>query len=225
MTTPASDPYDLGQLLERRISAERFGRYRRAVPGGDSDAAALYVWNAEVASAFGLVIGQFEVILRNALNEQMVARQVASGRPGEWYDDRVTLNDPHRHDDVAKARSQILNAGKTETPGLMVAELMFGFWRFLLGPRHQTTLWAQSLRHAFPYLSPQRRSDVYDPVQRLNKLRNRMAHHEPVYAEPLADDHDQLLTVAGYIDPEAEAWLRDLSRVPALLDTRPALLP
>lgn len=214
-----NSPDDLGKLLERRISAERFGRYRRAVAGGDQDAAALYVWNAQMASAFGLVLGQFEVILRNALDEQMVARQTTSGRCGQWYDDWVTLQDGHRHDDVAKARAQIRNTGKSETHGLIVAELMFGFWRLLLGPRHQTTLWAQSLRHAFPHLNPQRRSAVYDPVERLNKLRNRMAHHEPIYAQPLAQDHAALLEVTGYIDPEAAAWLHDISRVPLLLTT------
>lgn len=225
VSASTNDPQDLGKLLERRISAERFGRYRRAVAGGDVEAAALYVWNAEMASAFGLVLGQFEVVLRNALDEQMVDRQTASGRPGQWYDDRVTLQDGYRHDDVAKARAQIRTTGKTETHGLIVAELMFGFWRLLLGPRHQTTLWAQSLRHAFPHLSPQRRSDVYDPVDRLNRLRNRIAHHEPIYTQPLAENHTALLAVTGYIDPEAAAWLQDLSHFPQLLTTRPVLAP
>ncbi|MDQ2851163.1 MAG: hypothetical protein M3Y49_10605 [Actinomycetota bacterium] len=57
MSASTNDTHDLGKLLERRISAERFGRYRRAVAGGYIDAAALYVWNAQMASAFGLVLG------------------------------------------------------------------------------------------------------------------------------------------------------------------------
>lgn len=202
---------------------ERFGRYRRAVGGDAQQAAELYIWNAEVGSAFGVVLGQFEVILKNALDEQMVIRQQASGRPGEWYDDHITLPDARRHEDVAKARNHLITEGKAETHGFIIAELMFGFWRMLLGPRFQTTLWAQNLRHAFPGLRPQSRRTVYDPIESLNKLRNRIAHHEPIYHLDLASDHTALLTVAGYIDPDAARWLGEWSRVPQLLTTRPAL--
>ena len=202
MTEPASGgPPHLGELLERRISVERLAPYRRAVGGDVDEAADLYVWNAEVASAFSVVIGQFEVVLRNALHEQLTIRHAASGRPGQWYDDQITLPDSHRHKEVAKARQRLVQNRKVETPGRMVAELTFGFWRLLLDSRHQTTLWAQSLRHAFPYLQPQRRIDVYGPIDRSNSLRNRIAHHEPIHHLDLARRHQELLTVAGYIEP------------------------
>lgn len=51
---------------------------------------------------------------------------------------------------------------------------MFGFWRVLLDARYQNTLWAPSLRHAFPHLRPKRRVDIYQRVDRLYSLRNRM---------------------------------------------------
>ena len=76
------------------------------------EAADLYVWNAEVASAFSVVIGQFEVVLRNALHEQLTIRHAASGRAGQWYDDQITLPDNHRHKDVAKARQRLMQNRK-----------------------------------------------------------------------------------------------------------------
>ena len=186
VTSAASRPFNLGQLLEQRMSVERIGPYRRAVGGDLAKAAELYVWNAEIGSAFSVVIGQFEVVLRNALHKQMTARHAATGRPGEWYDDLVTLPDRKRHEDVAKARSRLRITGKAETPGRVVAELTFGFWRLLLDARLQNTLWAQSLRHAFPHLRPQARINVYEPVDHMNSLRNRIAHHEPIHQLPLA---------------------------------------
>jgi hypothetical protein len=83
----------------------------------------------------------------------------------------------------------------------VIAEPMFGFWRFVLDARHSPTLWAPALRHAFPHLRPKVRTDVYDRVERLNALRNRVAHHEPIHQVSLEDRWHDLLTVAGWICP------------------------
>jgi hypothetical protein len=48
-------------------------------------------------------------------------------------------------------------------------------------------------------------------------LRNRIAHHEPIFNRNLALDHDKLCGLIGYIEPEATAWVIDHSRVPTLL--------
>lgn len=221
MTASATPPPSLGELLEHRLSVERLKPYRRACGDDLARAAQLYEWNAEVASAFSVVIGHFEVVLRNALHEQLTARQLASGRPGPWYGDPLTLPDEKRQEDVEKARERLSRSRKAETPGRVVAELMFGFWRLLLDSRYQTTLWAKTLRHAFPYLQPQVRSAVYEPVDETNKLRNRIAHHEPIHHLHLDARHEQLMVVSGYIDPYVEAWLRGISRVPGLLANRP----
>ena len=162
-----------------------------------------------------------EVVLGNALHEQLASWHGAQQLPGGWYDDPAGALDRHRRDDIAAARVRIRREGKAEAPGKVVAELMFGFWRFLLDKRYQPTLWAQTLRHAFPYLLPQRRVEVYDPVYALVRFRNRVAHHEPVHHLPLRARHEDMLRVAGYIDPAVEAWLSRITRVPALLGGKP----
>jgi hypothetical protein len=218
-TTPPPSP--LAQLLEHRLSVERLKPYRRAVGGGLEPAIQLYEWNGAVSSAFFEVIGHFEVALRNAMHDQLTTWHAGRSRDGQWYDDPTGVLDSRRHDDIREARSRIRREGKTETPGKVVAELMFGFWRFLLDRHYQNTLWAQALRHAFPHLVPQRRVLVYHPVYDIARLRNRIAHHEPVHHLALSDRHDALLRVAGYIEPAVEAWLGGLSRVPGLLAARP----
>jgi hypothetical protein len=215
----------LSLLLEQHLSAERIRPYRLVV-GGDLDAAiALYQWNGAMAAALGEDLGHLEVVLRNALHHQLTVWHAGAGLPGQWYDPPLAVLDQRRRQDIAEARSRLKRAGKLESPGRVVSELMFGFWRFLLDSRYQTTLWAQALRKAFPHLVPQRRIDVYRPVNTLYMLRNRIAHQEPIHQLNLADHHRYLLLVAGFIDPGIEAWLGGNSRVPPMLAGRPAVEP
>lgn len=207
--------------MENRLSTERIGPYRRAVGGDLERAVALYVWNAEVAASFFEVLGHLEVLLRNALHDELTDWHSTRRRPLHWYDDPDGVLDEKRQADIATARMRLRRDRKEETPGKIVAELSFGFWRFLLDRRYQNTLWAQALRRAFPYLVPQRRQAVYGPIEHLARLRNRIAHHEPIHHLPLAQHHDDVLRVAGYMDPALEAWLASISRVPAMLGVRP----
>jgi hypothetical protein len=85
-----------------------------------------------------------EVVLGNALHEQLASWHGAQQLPGGWYDDPAGALDRHRRDDIAAVRVRIRREGKAEAPGKVVAELMFGFWRFLLDKRYEPTLWAQN---------------------------------------------------------------------------------
>ncbi len=140
---PSSLPANLEQLLEDRLSAERLKPYDDACSGDRTRAVALYTWNFETAAAFGEVMGQFEVVLRNALHNELTAWHARRGRPGEWYDDPSGLLDAKGHADIANVRDRLQRESKPELPGSVVAELTFGFWRVLLSSRYQATLWAR----------------------------------------------------------------------------------
>ncbi|ABW15304.1 protein of unknown function DUF1526 [Parafrankia sp. EAN1pec] len=142
-------------------------------------------------------------------------------RPDQWYDDPAGILEAHRRQDVADAYARSRRDGKVITPGRMIAELTFGFWRYLLTRRYETTLWTPALRRAFPNLRPAQRTRIYNPVDSLVRLRNRVAHHEPIHNRPLATLHHDLLRVAGHLDGGVEEWIRGRSRVPALLLSRP----
>lgn len=193
--------------------------------GGDLERAiALYTWNAELAGAFFEDLGYLEVVLRNALHEQLSAWHSANGRAGEWYDDPLGLLGQLRLNDIAKAKDQIAKNNQAVTPGKVVSELTLGFWRFLLDSRYQTTLWAQALQFGFPYLTPKDRRLVSGPVNALVRLRNRIAHHEPIHdvtRNDLKARHKELVGVVTFVDEPVGAWLASRSRVPAILGNRP----
>ncbi|MGH8876304.1 MAG: hypothetical protein ACRD0P_03015 [Stackebrandtia sp.] len=212
----ANDPVHL-TILRERVSPERLSPYLRHGDGHLAGAFDMYDWNVAMAASLSEDLERLEVVLRNAIHDQLVGWHAARGGRGNWFDQRRML-EPRRNEDVETARRRLLHP---ETPGRIVAELSFGFWRYLLTSRYEKTLWTPAVRHAFPQLKPQRRRTVHDRVQRLHQLRNRIAHREPVWRRDVAADHANVLTVASYICPHAHAWISRASTVRSVLANRP----
>lgn len=212
-------PADLPQLL----STPRFGRYLSDA-GSAERAAELYAWNGRLSGAVHEELGMLEIVLRNALDRQLVTyHRVALNGDGRWYADRrMPWQSARMIEQIDRARAQATGSRRfPEQPGKVIAELTFGFWRYVLAAPYQSTLWAPALRHAFPCLRPARRATVYQLVDGLNTVRNRVAHHEPVHCLDIAARHQDVLLAAGWIDPAAASWIAETSRVTAVLETKP----
>ena len=82
----------------------------------------------------------------------------------------------------------------------------------------EATLWRPALRGAFPHCMDLSRRQAYKPLNDLRRLRNRIAHHEPIFERRLLDDHRRILDVTDWISPPARTWIERHSRVPLLLD-------
>lgn len=66
-----------------------------------------------------------------------------------------------------------------------------------------------------------RRADVDVAIGRLRELRNRVAHHEPLFPQDLRGRLDDLLAVAGLLHAELRNDLSTTSALPDLLAARP----
>lgn len=217
---PVSGPSSLAVAVQRGLSPERLGTYQRAM-GGDPDRAVdLYLWNSAVAGALWPAIGFVEVLIRNTVHDALSARHAQLGRTGEWYDDPAMELEQRARDDIARAVAGLRRRGEPSRPGKVVAELSFGFWRFLLARRYTAKLWP-AIRPGFPYLGGADRLLLEEPITRLHKLRNRVAHHEPLIAEPLADRFADLLGVVGAVDPLLRVWIDESSTLLQTLARRP----
>ena len=115
-----------------------------------------------------------------------------------------------------------------DDPHRIVATLSFGFWVSLLGPggrtedgrkaNYEMTLWRPALRGAFVHRVKLTRRQAHHPLNALRVLRNRVAHHEPIFARDLIADHERILDVAGWISPATRTWIEHHSRVPAAIE-------
>lgn len=207
------------EMLYRRISPERLDPYVVAAHGDLDAALALYSWNAEVSADLSCTVGHVEVLLRNALHEQLT--DWSSRRFGEpwWYLDPGGRLQPRAVRDVQSARLRACRGGRAETSGRVVAELGLGFWRFLLTNQYDGTLWREALYRAFP--GHARRKLIHDAAEVLHLCRNRLAHHEPIFNRPVADIHASAVALAGWICPISRTWIERRCRVLDRLGQRP----
>jgi hypothetical protein len=188
--------------------------------GGDQPAALrLYAWNASLSSAFFELLHYSEVLLRNAMHEQLSRRAQAQGCAGAWYYQPGWLLDGEQKD-VKEAKERVTSAGHDLAEGRVIAELSFGFWCHLLGKKYDATLWRGALYAAFPH-SDRRRGTIVGAVEPTRLLRNRIAHHEPIYGRMHVEDQAMVLNIARWICPTTEAWVSQMSRVPEVLRARP----
>jgi len=212
-----SSPHE-SEVLQRRFSPERLNQYVAMTPGDLTGALDMYAWNAELVAALTETIGHAEVILRNALHEALTTwSAVRFGEP-RWYLDPGHYLHGRALADIDMARRRVAQAGRTETPGRVVAELSMGFWRYLLASHYDRTLWRFAVHNAFP---GQSRRVVHDAATVLHLCRNRLAHHEPIHNRPVADIRLVVLALVGWICPVSRAWIDRHCRVEDLLIQRP----
>ncbi|MFI0212661.1 hypothetical protein ACH4OV_28925 [Streptomyces diastaticus] len=220
-TPPDSiEPPDDKAVIEL-ISPDRLKPYLTACTGDSTAALALYRWNSDLAAAFLEPLGRLEIMLRNALDARLVDRQQRRGHTTEWYIDRQVPLGGKARSDIAQAQERAERGGTGTTPrGKVIAELSFGFWRFLLARQYKTSLWPD-LAGAFPHAPNRALITVENPVKRLHQFRNRIAHHEGIWHLPLKACRDDIQTVLAFIEPAAATWVADGSRINDVLARRP----
>lgn len=184
-----------------------------AAAGGDLNKALdLYERNARLAEAFYTPLQCMEICFRNALNDQLVTKYGADWfRPG-----KVAF----ANDAIEKIKAVIdeLNSLKKPiTVGAVVAELSFGFWVALIGPRYDASIWRQSLYLALMENGRRMKRDrSHGRFNRLRRFRNRIAHHEPIFLNDLANAHAEIIEAISWMCPNTAAWTLLHSRFQAV---------
>jgi hypothetical protein len=200
------------------LSPPRLASYVAAAgPGGALD---LYAWNCRASAELFELIGWFEVGWRNNID-----RAIGAGRkPGatHWLFDRSF---PLQQSTWAKVHTAIDKASRRNrplTPGRVIAELSLGFWRFT-ARGYWTTVWRRYLSHAFPHApGVPHAADMDRQLDAIIKLRNRIAHHEPLGSVAQVRRRvEDMLAIGSWISPDMAAWWRDRTSVWQALGGRP----
>jgi hypothetical protein len=144
-------PPPAGPWVPRWLSPARLAKYRAAAGGDLQRALELYEWNAKLSAALMRDLGHVEIGLRNAYAE--VIEHYWSGTPNHWTRSAAALfrpvyrvRDGEPVDINRLQRMQLDEAcarvGPEGPPGKVIAELTFGFWRFLSSSAHEDGLGA-----------------------------------------------------------------------------------
>ena len=142
---PTQQPDD-GPWLELWLSTPRLGRYLAASGGDRERALRLYDWNARISAALLCDLAHFEVALRNAYDRALMPA-TPSGQT-HWtfasaavfppvYRTKRIAGGATQHTDINRKPRELLDAavaaagGRSASPGKVIANLTFGFWRYL----------------------------------------------------------------------------------------------
>ncbi len=86
-------------------------------------------------------------------------------------------------------------------------------------------IWNAHFRKCFPGAPlgqsiPQCRATAYADLQIIRRLRNRIAHHEPIFSRNIADDYQRLHDMIAWRS-QAAAWMDRKQAVLTLLAVKP----
>ena len=207
------------------LSAARMGTFEAAAGvQSDDDPAALllYAWNAEVSGAFLPPLHGCEVGIRSGVSDALEAlygpRWPWSATFERSLPDPMQGYSPRR--DLQSARRA------AQTTGKVIPELKFVFWQKMFTGRYDTRIWDQHLRRVLPNLDPAKpvatlRQAIYGDLERVRLLRNRIAHHEPIFARALADDYQTVLMLVTYRCTVTAAWMDSNQTATAIIAAKP----
>lgn len=170
--------------FENILSHSRMSRYLHACGGNSRKAMTLYRKNLKLSQELFTVISCFEVTLRNAIDRHYLSQhgnnwlRNAADRGGIFDNVRCRTS----RDTI---REELRKLNHHYTHPKLVASLGFGFWRYLYST-NQYRAGGQTLLAVFssrPNSTPSLQynaSYIFNELQKINNLRNRIAHHEPI---------------------------------------------
>lgn len=215
----------LVQAVRESLSAARLATYEKATGRkGDDDLCALtlYAWNAQVSGALLAPLHLCEVVVRNAVANALEAQYGVNWPWSPGFEQ--SLPNPavgySPRKDLQSARRGGLTAGQ------VIPELKFVFWQKMFTSRYDGRLWNPHLLRVLPNLQQgvaigRLRQGIYNELEQIRKLRNRIAHHEPIFTRNLQDDFQKICRVVESKCVLSATWLTQNQMALALFQAKP----
>ncbi|WP_199190818.1 hypothetical protein [Photobacterium sp. NCIMB 13483] len=214
-------------IIKETLSAARIGTYETAIglngnPLSTEHALKLYGWNAQVSAAFFSPLHLCEVVIRNAVASALEAKY---GDRWPWSPSfEGSLPNPNKgynpRKDLINSRKRMLTTGK------VIPELNFVFWQKMLTSRFDSRLWDSHLHQVFPnHVAGTSvsvlRCRLHNDLEQVRKLRNRIAHHEPIIARNLDDDFEKISSLIEVRCLPTSNWMMKNQFVTPLMSLKP----
>lgn len=174
-------------LLRTTLSDQRLTKYSATSNGDSQKAIDLYYWNSQLSECLYIPLQAWEIALRNRLNLFFCWKYGTNWPFTEKGTRQLKRNEKQKLDDAIE-RQRINRGAAAVSVGSVLADLSPGFWVALLSKRYAIPfVWAKNgnLRRIFPHEPAIAQEDASDICNKLLDLRNRIAHHEPIFHLPL----------------------------------------
>lgn len=184
--------------FQSSLSSKRFAKYLNETDSNVSVAINLYKFNTQISQSFYTYLQAWEICLRNKINDFLIWK----------YNDRWPFDDTRalrnlKNDDKKRIQEAIIRQKtkrKTERPTTcsIVSDLSAGFWVSQLSGAYSVPyIWKHNLKRVFPNNTIINEIELRDICAELLVLRNRIAHHEPIFHLPLVDVHKKLTKIVA----------------------------
>jgi hypothetical protein len=92
--------------------------------------------------------------------------------------------------------------------------------------RHDGRLWSQYLRREYLNVPANvsvssAREKIHNTADKVRDLRNRIAHHEPIFSRDLAAEYMEIAEIIGYRCLHTATWMKRSQNVTWLLELMP----
>jgi hypothetical protein len=198
--------------LETSLSPGCLALYEELARGNLSDSLKLYCWNTSLSQCLYWPLHAFEVSLRNAMADRM-----ADAYGNDWYEKipefskRRGTTDNTEAEHVEKAKRKLDEDGLLYGHDNIVAAISMGFWLGLLKDEYREKLWEPLFSNIFPMID---REETFRKVNQIKRLRNSVAHHEPIlvflpkrHKRELFKDYKLILKMTRWICPVTARWV------------------
>lgn len=188
--------------FEQLVSKPRLDSYRSYWKATPDEAVGIYMWNAEVCAELGKLLAHFEIALRNGIHRELSLNASPNGLASvAWWDTHWANLSTSMQNAIQAERT---SAGRVLGPDEIVSRLSFGVWPNVL--RWTAKSRARLLGPIFPghpltlsggpgWADRRLRNDALDEVFEIKDVRNRVAHHEPLWKFPNVMDTSRGLPV------------------------------
>lgn len=185
------------------LSHARMSTYEAAMPDDYMSALRLYAWNAQVSAALFASIQICEVVIRNAVSD---ALEDIYGQQWAWNETFLKSLPFRRRQELETAREGL------QTVGQVIPELSFYFWQQMFTSRHFGRIWENHMERIFPNMDKKmakqlRRIHIHDELEHIRNLRNRIAHHEPIFRSDLEADFQRIVNLVTLKCSTSAQWL------------------
>lgn len=219
--------------IRTSLAADRLAAYATPSDVDALDPVARYLWNIALGQAMQPALHFLEICLRNHIFDKsrtiVLEETLRFDRVSCWLDAMPSLLEHKEREAVEDAKAQLLSSKKTLTPGRLVSKLSFGFWLSLCkrpyeqGNASGPALWPALARKGFPFMSKEMRSrgKIFEHLDHIRVLRNRISHHEPIWDRDLKAAHTKIIEAIAWMNQNLADSVKAEARVESIIASGP----